>query len=77
MNDAMITMRLHEIDPCFYDPRADFLVAVALDDDTSAKAETRLLREAERIYNTARVVIRAGKVNVRANVINVLRKVGA
>ena len=76
-DEDMINMRLHEIERAYYDPRADFLAAVALDDATSRTSEARLLRESTRIYSTARVVIRpGGNINVRQQVLNVLRRIG-
>ncbi|MCX5748421.1 MAG: hypothetical protein NT062_38700, partial [Proteobacteria bacterium] len=67
-------MRLHEVELTYYDPHADRLVNRALDDNTSPKTEAHLLREAEKIYNTCRVVIRTGTCNVRAGVVAALRR---
>jgi hypothetical protein len=78
-DDDRIDMRLHEIERAYYDPRADFLVGVALDDIVSPATEKRLLREAERMFNTCRVVIRTGGRgrNVRHGVVVALRRMGA
>jgi hypothetical protein len=78
MDDDLINMRLHEVELTHYDPRANILAAIALDDNTPPKAAARLLREAEKIYKRARACAPrpTGTINVRASVIDVLRRIG-
>lgn len=73
-----IDMRLHEIERAFYDPRADALASIALDESVSAETEIRLLREAEAIYQSARTYAPRpnGGVNIRAAAIDALRRIG-
>jgi hypothetical protein len=77
--DDRIDMRLHELhELVYYDRRADFLMSVALDEAVSAKTEQRLMCEADAIYRRARACAprATGDINVRANVIDVLRRMG-
>ncbi|MCX5742215.1 MAG: hypothetical protein NT062_06940 [Proteobacteria bacterium] len=78
MNDDKIHMRLLDVERCYYDPHADFLVAVALDEASCARAEEINMRKAEKIYKSARAYTprSMGAVNVRENVIDVLRRIG-
>lgn len=74
-----INMRLHDVERAFYDRKADFLVAVALDEVAAAKTEDRLMRDAEAIYRRARAFAPrpgTGTVSVRAVVVDVLRRLG-
>ena len=72
-----INMRLHEVERVFYDPRADSLVTLALDDDTLPEDEARWLREAEKIFSRARArVVQTTNANMK-RLAEVLRRMGA
>jgi len=58
MDDDLINMRLLEIERVHYDARADVLVAVALDDETSPRLAARLMREARTIFRRTVVCVR-------------------
>jgi hypothetical protein len=77
-DDDMINMHLHELTPMFYDRRADLLAGIALDDDITAECGARFMREAQAIFQRARAhAPRAVQsINVRANVVDVLRRIG-
>jgi hypothetical protein len=77
MSDSYVDLRLNKIGRVYASPRADFLAALAADSDISDFAAERAAREAEALYRRARAFApRAGTANVRAAVVDVLRRLG-